>query len=150
MPQFSFYQVMDALPASVDRALPKLLEKALGAGHKIVVACPTAERARRLNDTLWNYDSSSFLPHGTEEDGNAELQPVYITAEGENPNSADILLKVSGAAVEDVSAYSRVLDVFEAAEGQKQSARKRYKALKDEGAELTYFAYEGGKWVNKG
>ena len=146
----SFYQVMNATPAAVDATLPKLLEKSLSTGARVVVKCPKEERCTRLNETLWSYDALSFLPHGRKEDGNADIQPIYITSEDENLNGADILVLLSGADSESFDGFKRVMYMFEASDKQKQNARKKWKVLKDAGYELAYYANEDGKWTQKG
>lgn len=149
MTEVSFYQVMNATPASVDATLPALLEKALKSGKTVVVKCPSVERMERLDEALWSYKPESFLPHGTKEDANSENQPIFLTTEDENPNGAEILVTVSGATSTDFSSFERVLDMFEASDIQKQNARMRWKDLKDKGYPLTYYAYENGKWGKK-
>jgi DNA polymerase-3 subunit chi len=150
MTEISFYLVGDATtPAGADATLPALLEKILQTGHRVVVRCPDAKRMERLNESLWAYAPESFLPHGTAADGYAEHQPVYLTDGDENPNGADILIRLSGASTDSFSSYARVLDVFEGSEPQKAAARTRWKDLKDKGYPLVYWAREDGKWVKK-
>lgn len=149
MTDISFYQVMNATPASVDATLPALLEKALASGKKILVRCPSTERAFRLNESLWSYRADSFLPHGMTEDGHVENQPIFITDKVENPNGADILVVLSGAEAPDFSNYLRVLDMFEASDVQQDHARARFKEYKDKGYPLSYFANEGQGWQKK-
>jgi DNA polymerase-3 subunit chi len=147
--EVSFYQVMNATPASVDATLPILLEKVLSSGKTVVIKCPSVERMNRIDEALWSYKEESFLPHGTAEDEFKENQPIYLTTEDENPNHAEILVTVSGATSSDFSSYGRVLDMFEASDIQKESARGRWKDLKDKGYPLAYFAHENGKWSKK-
>lgn len=149
MTEVSFYQVMDSVPASVDATLPALLEKVLKAGKNVVIKCPNEERMERIDDALWSYKNASFMPHGTMEDDFKNQQPIYLTTKDENPNEADVLILVSGAASEDFSSYGRVLDMFEASDVQKTNARKRWSDLKNKGYPLTYFAYEEGRWQKK-
>lgn len=149
MTEVSFYQVLNATPASVDATLPILLEKALHTGKTVVVKCPNVERMQRIDEALWAYKEESFLPHGTPDDGFKENQPIYLTTEDENPNNAEILVMVSGATSDDFSSYERVLDMFEASDIQKQSARERWADLKNKGYPLAYFAHENGKWSKK-
>ena len=146
MTDISFYQVMNATPASVDATLPALLNKALQSGKNVVVKCPSVERMERLDEALWTFKEDSFLPHGTQADKFAEKQPIYLTTEDENPNGAEILVVISGATSADFSSYERVMDMFEASDIQKQNARKRWKDLKSKGYPLAYFAHKDGKW----
>lgn len=150
MTDISFYQVMDSTPASVDETLPALLLKILSSGtHKVIVRCPSKERAMRLNDSLWTFSDDAFLPHGTEEDGYKDLQPIFITDTQENPNGAEFLILLSGAEAPDFSHYLRVFDMFEASEIQQQKARLRFKDYKDKGYPLSYFAHSEGRWQKK-
>src|SRR5690606_32593706 len=110
---------------------------------------PDEARRDRLNEYLWTYEPASFLPHGTVDDGHTALQPIYLTATDENPNDADVLVRISGAEGGDFSSYARVLDVFEGSDSQKDAARKRWKILKDKGYPLTYWQRENSRWEKK-
>jgi DNA polymerase-3 subunit chi len=50
---------------ALERALPRLLERALADGHRVVVLAGSAERVAHLDGLLWIYNEASFLPHGT-------------------------------------------------------------------------------------
>ena len=148
----SFYQVMEGVPAAVDRTVPQLLEKALGAGYKVVVRCPSEDRMKRLSDTLWNYENTAFLAHGMKGEPLPEKQQIYLTTESENPTGAEVMMVVSGADVddEDTAKYKRLLDIFEASDTQKKEARKRWKNYSEEAHNtLAYYAHEEGKWQKK-
>jgi DNA polymerase-3 subunit chi len=118
-----FYQ-LGATP--LDRALPKLLERALGAGFRTVVLAPSQERIDHLDAVLWTYDDSSFLPHGTARDGEAARQPIWLTTEDENPNGATMLVLVDGMTSQRLADYRRCLDIFDASEDGVAAARDRW------------------------
>ena len=88
MTDIGFYHLT---ATALDRALTKLLEKTLEAGERAVVRLASAERVQALNGHLWTYEDRSWLPHGTEREGEAELQPVWLTdreeIEGSGPLS---------------------------------------------------------------
>ena len=83
MGEIGFYHLSST---SLERALPKLLERARIQGHRIVVRAASPERVEHLCVTLWTYEEASFLPHGSVRDGNAAMQPIWLTHRGENPN----------------------------------------------------------------
>src|SRR5690606_35835188 len=85
MTEISFYHLTRQ---PLNKALPRLLEKVLAAGHRAVVLAGSDERVEDLDAALWTYDPDSFLPHGTRILGHAERQPIYLTTEEENPNDA--------------------------------------------------------------
>lgn len=133
----------------LERALPQLLERALGAEFRVVVRAEEAA-INELNTVLWTYRADSFLPHGSGEDGHAAEQPIYLTAEDENPNGAT-LLAVTDGSTPALDAYERVLDLFDGSdENAVQAARTRWKAYKDAGHDLQYWQQtESGGWTQK-
>ncbi|HEX6956529.1 MAG TPA: DNA polymerase III subunit chi [Ferrovibrio sp.] len=135
----------------LEQVLPELLEKTLQRGWRAVVKGGSEERIDALNGLLWTYGRASFLPHGVKADGFEDKQPIYLTTEYERPNKADVLFLVDGADAEDVSAFTRVCDLFDGNdEIAVQAARERWKKAKAAGHTLTYWQQsESGGWVKK-
>ena len=135
----------------LERALPQLLEKALGAGFRAVVKVSDAGAMNTLNTQLWTYNPNSFLPHGSAADGHAAEQPVYLTTVEENPNGAKLLAVTDGSTPTAAESYERVLDLFDGGdEAAVQAARQRWKAYKDAGHALQYWQQtESGSWTQK-
>ena len=149
MTAISFYHLERT---SLDRALPKLLEKVLERDHRAVVIAGSDERVEALNAALWTYEQRSFLPHGSEADGFTDRQPIYLTTLDENPNESDVLVLVDGASTEQLDSFQRVLDMFDGHDNEAvEAARDRWRRLKDHGHELTYWQQttQGG-WEQKG
>lgn len=155
MPEVWFYHLVRQ---TLDRALPALLEKAAARGLRIVVQVGAAERAEALNAALWTYSEDSFLPHGTARDGDAELQPVYLTAGDENPNGATMRIFAEGARASDAAAraaaaqeYDRLILMFDGNdEDAVADARAQWRSLKDAGFALSYWQQnENGGWEKK-
>jgi len=131
--------------------LPTLLEKSLERGWHAVVQAGTPERTDALDAILWTYRDDSFLPHGTSADGNPELQPVFLTSTEENPNAAQIRFFVDGAVSTDIASYERAVYMFDGHDQEAVAgARGMWKALQDEGHDVTYWQQsEQGKWEKK-
>lgn len=148
MTQIGFYH-LTRLP--LEQALPKLLDKALAAGFRALVLAGSAERVEALNDRLWTYEPESWLPHGSARDGEAALQPIWLTHEDENPNQATILVMCDGAASDKVAEFRRCLDLFDGNDPDAvQAARERWKRWKAEGHDLVYYQQtERGGWEEK-
>ncbi|TDI58283.1 MAG: DNA polymerase III subunit chi [Alphaproteobacteria bacterium] len=148
MTDISFYHLQRQ---PLERALPKLLERVVASSMKALVLADNEERVGMLNSTLWTYDQDSFLPHGSGKDGDAELQPIYLTVEEDNPNRANVLVLVDGGQHKDLAQFDRCLDMFD---GNDQDAvaqaRTRWKAYQDAGHEVTYWQQsDAGKWEKK-
>jgi DNA polymerase III subunit chi len=148
MSEIGFYHLR-TMP--LERALPSILERALAAGHRVVVMAGSPERVEHLNDLLWTYSDASFLPHGSARDGNAERQPVWLTAADENPNGASMLVLVDGAVSARLNAFQRCCDIFDGNdEAAVAAARQRWKAAKAAGHQLVYWEQSDGKWQKRG
>jgi DNA polymerase III subunit chi len=132
----------------VDQALPPLLERALEEGRRVLVRASSDEMVAALNERLWTYDDSSFLPHGGAGDGDPMTQPIFLTSAVENPNSATMLVRLSGAdagAADD--AFDLVALLFDGRdEAALTHARGEWRRLKDEGRTISYWREgdEGG------
>lgn len=134
----------------LERALPQLMERAAGAGFRVVIKAGSSEAVEKLNSLLWTFAPDSFLPHGSAADGSAEAQPIWLTAEDENPNAATLLAVTDGSSPV-LDGYTRVLDLFDGDdETTVQAARKRWKAYKEAGHDLQYWQQtESGSWTQK-
>jgi DNA polymerase III subunit chi len=148
MAQIQFYHLTTT---PLERALPKLLEKAVSGGYRVLLLTKHDEQAEQLNQLLWTYDPASFLPHGTATAANPEKQPVLISASVDAPNQANLLAVVSGATCETPNSFERVLDMFDGKDPQAvESARNRWKFYKESGHSLTYLRQtENGGWEQK-
>jgi DNA polymerase III subunit chi len=147
MTEIGFYH-LDRTP--LERALPRLLERGLGAGFRIVVHAGSAERVAHLDALLWTYDDASFLPHGSKRDGRPERQPIWLTESDENPNRADMLVLTDGATSPRLAEYRRCLDLFDGNdEAALAAARERWRRAKDAGHTLTYWQQTATGWAKK-
>ncbi len=148
MTAIGFYH-LQSLP--IERALPRLLERALAEGHRVVVMAGSSERVDHLNDLLWTYSEESFLPHGSARDGNAERQPIWLTVADENPTRADMLVLVDGARSARLADYARCCDMFDGNdEAATAAARRRWTEAKTAGHVVTYGEQRDGKWEKRG
>lgn len=145
MTTIQFYHL---LSTSRERAVPKLMEKALGSGSKVVVMAAEEAALKTLSDALWTNDPASFLPHGKARDAQAAQHPIVLTLADENPNGADILCVLDGVSPPSLPDYAKVLDVFDGSDDAAvAAARQRWARYKAEGHKLQYVKQQpGGGW----
>jgi DNA polymerase-3 subunit chi len=135
----------------LERALPKLLEKVVGAEKRAVVRAGSTERVDFLNMALWTYDAASFLPHGTAREGDAAEQPIWLTEQADRPNDAQILILTDNVTADDVGDFERCLEMFDGRDKEAvEAARTRWRGYSDAGHSLTYWQQtERGGWEQK-
>jgi len=148
MTEIRFYHLQRT---TLEAALPPMLEKTLERDQRAVVMAGSEERVEHLTDHLWTYSERGFLPHGSARDGNAALQPVWLTTADENPNEAQVLFLTDGTSSKKVSDYQLCVELFDGNdEAAVEAARARRKNYKDAGHTLTYWQQSAaGRWEQK-
>lgn len=148
MTEIRFYHLQTQ---TLEQALPKLLLKAHQTGKPITVRAATAQQVQALNELLWTFHPNMFLPHGSEKDGYAAHQPIWLTDKDENPNNSKILVLTNGVEQEALEGYDLCCDIFNGFdEEQVRAARTRWKAHKDARHDLTYWQQGAqGGWEQK-
>ncbi len=150
MSRMDFYHLQTSI---LDAVLPQLLEKVYANKQRAVVKIGTRERVGYINTLLWTYDEESFLPHGSKADGNAELQPVWLTADDDNPNNANMLFLVDGADydADKLESFVRIFYIFDGNVPEHlNKAREYWKFAKDAGVDCFYWQQnDTGKWQQK-
>ena len=133
------------------QVLPNLLEKSLQRGWRVIVQTQNRKQVEGLNAALWTMSDDGFLPHGSSDDGFPDQQPVYLTDNSDNPNSAAIRFFVEGAQPGDLEGYERIVYLFDGHNNEHvANARKQWKRFADEGANATYWAQnDRGGWEKK-
>ena len=146
--EISFYHLTRA---TLEAALPRMLEKTLERGQRAVVRAGSAERVEALNGWLWTYKDRGFLPHGSAQDGHAALQPIWLTEKDERPNDAQVLFLTDGATSEELAAFERCAVLFDGNdETALAAARAQWTDLKESGHDLTYWQQDDqGRWERK-
>lgn len=131
-------------------ALPQLLGRTLAARQRAVVLCTTAERVAALDEVLWQCADPDWLPHGTSANGDAELQPIWLTTEDAASNGAHFLFLLDGARSARLGIYDRVFDLFDGRDELAVSAaRERWTEARAAGHTLTYWQQGARGWEKK-
>ena len=136
----------------LEAVLPTLLERSLQRGWRALVRATSDERLAALDDHLWTFSDDSFLPHGTDREPDPAGQPILLTLGDANPNGANVLFLVEGAAMPaDVGCYERVTLLFDGAdEDAVGSARVTWGEVKRAGHEASYWQESpAGRWEKK-
>jgi len=134
--------------SGLDQVLPGLLEKTLARGWKALLRTADPLRIEHLDGFLWTYRDDSFLPHGVDGEPHAGRQPVLITAGEGNPNGAEVVFLLDGAAPGDLKGFARCVLLFDGRdESAVQAARARWREVKAAGLPGSYWRQsERGSW----
>jgi len=140
---------------TLEQALPQLLEKCVERGWKTVVQTGSPERRDALDAHLWTYAEESFLPHGTQRDGDPADLAVLVTADPAEPGAVEppftVRFLVDRAVPPDLAGLARAVFVFDGNDAEAvMEAREHWKSVKAAGHEATYWVQDDrGRWVKK-
>jgi len=136
------------------------LEYACRLTRKIWSATPEGEPVRnivmvgekadlkKLDELLWTFSKSDFLPHCFIEDEAASETPIILTDDFASPAlntiaHADVLIHLGMRMPKDVAAlvarFPRIVEVVTVNEAERLAGRERYKAYRELGHELQNF-----------
>jgi len=149
MTEVLFYHLTQS---RLEEALPDLLERSLARGWRVVVQFSTEERRDALDHHLWVYRDESFLPHGSDSEGNGALQPVLLTVEAtQTANDPQVRFLVEGAVPNSLEGYVRAVYLFDGHDvEQVDLARSRWTVEKAAGHTVTYWQQDdNGRWIKK-
>jgi DNA polymerase-3 subunit chi len=138
---------------SIEAVLPPLLEKSLERGWRVIVQAASEERIEALDAYLWTFRNDSFLPHTTWRDAEASRQPILLTVDDGNPNSAAVRFLLDGTPIPaNAAAYERIVVIFDGTDGDAvESARADWHEARKNGFAVTYWqADECGHWQKAG
>ncbi len=148
MAEILFYHLTES---TLDEALPGLVERSLGRGWRVTIQGVDQERLEVIDNLLWTCSDVSFLAHGFEDDPLAADQPILLTLSEGNQNNSTVRFLVEGAELNDVSAYERLVVMFDGHNQQQlEKARQQWKNFKTGDHQLTYWQQNADKrWERK-
>ena len=147
MSEIFFYKLKNS---SSEIFLTSLIERSLENNWNSVVLLDNIERMEEINDFLWSYKDTSFLPHGSQNDKNSELHRVYLTCEEENPNDSDVIFSIDGLLIKNINLWQRCIYIFNEQNLKVVDQFNTYKKKIDQ-SQYVLKSFEqdiNGKWIN--
>ena len=147
MSEIFFYKLKNS---SSELFLTSLIEKSLDNDWNSVVLFDSIERMEEINDLLWSYKETSFLPHGSENDENSKFHRVYLTCKEENPNDSKVIFSIDGLFIKNINSWKRCVYIFNE---QNLKVVDQFNLYKN-GIDLSKHSYKSfeqdtyGKWIN--
>ncbi len=147
MTEYWFYHLETSM---LEGVLPELLDKTRARGWRALVAV-SEDRLATLDEFLWTYKDDSFLPHGRNDEPMADQQPIVLSSGPSDSHGFDCVYLIDGQDVKIDPKTERVLVMIDGRNEKKvQESRMKWKALKSDGANLSYWQQnDRGKWEKK-
>ncbi len=125
MPTIDFYILSATISLERQKFACRLLEKAYQAHHQVYVHCDSLLEAEALDELLWTYTDTSFVPHGLLTTGTDAL-PIHLGALQDPVSHQDVLLNLADKVPSWMSRFQRVLEIVIQEPQQLLKSRERY------------------------
>ena len=134
MTRVGFYVVKAADQSQRLQVAVRLADKAFQRGHNIYINASDEDQARCLDDLLWTYRPSSFLPHGLH--GEQQSDTIAIGWGQEPQGHNDLLINLQLEIPEFFSRFRRVAEVVTQDPASLQALRRSWTFYKGRGYQL--------------
>jgi DNA polymerase III subunit chi len=120
------------------RTACQLSHKAMQNGLRVLLHAPDESVAHKLDQLLWHFPATAFMPHCHSHEVDAATLPVVICRDETFPHSG-LLISLHNECLPFFSRFERVIEIVGQDEEDAQRGRERYKFYKDRGYELRHF-----------
>lgn len=114
----------------------RVVEKAYKSGQAVYLYCENPEQMNQMDEKLWTFTQSSFVPHALLDDRD-DLTPVTLGCDNPSTDLGKIVVSLAAVPVRTFDQFSRVAEIVGAEEPERQAARERFKFYRDSGIEPT-------------
>jgi len=136
MAKVDFYVLQQTGEAAKLRFACRLAEKAWRLNNTVFIRTADRQHAEQLDELLWTFRDGSFVPHEIFEAGGERTAPVTIGCEVPDPGDADLMINLCEQVPTDLGAWPRVAEVVTADDDCTRLSRQRYADYREQGHSL--------------
>ena len=136
-PNVDFYVLNSLAKEGAYRFLCRLVDKAYPLQKQIYIHTSSHEEAQRIDELLWTFRDTSFIPH-QQVTGEHPVDPMLtVTIAVDKPKQliADILFNLSREVTPYFSEFTRIIEIV--SEEEKNQSRNKDKLYKAQNCQLT-------------
>ncbi|HCG78753.1 MAG: DNA polymerase III subunit chi [Oceanospirillaceae bacterium] len=117
----------------------RLVEQIQQKGHKILLQVDNEQKARELDDMLWQFRADAFVPHAllTAKDAPVDC-PVSIGWAQEPGHHHDVIINLSAELPAFFSRFERLVEIVVQKDDILAYTRQHFRFLKDRGYPVTH------------
>jgi len=117
----------------------RLIRKARPANCQFLVLSQDLAQAQALDQALWSFSASDFLPHTLIEDPLATQSPIVISADQDAPSPHhDLLVNLSQSLPLQFQSFQRVIEIVSSEEQDANAGRQRFRLYQQQGIKPTH------------
>lgn len=119
-----------------ERFVCSLAGKVMQSGHRVYIYTPEQHLAEMLDDMLWTYHDTSFVPHAKTANNPPADCPVLIGQEQELPQGCDVMINLSDSIPPAADHCTRIVEIVAGDEAMRNRSRARYRDYRTREFEL--------------
>lgn len=132
-----FYKLASDNEKAMQRFCCQLADKVVKMGHPVFVLTNNESETRSLDDLMWTFSDSSFLPH--EIQGSAAAQDAAVVIGHRLPESSHyLLINLSDTAPANTDRFERIAEIINDSPRIVNSGRARYSSYNKQNYPLHY------------
>lgn len=133
MTDVSFYKLSGDLQVAL-ALVCQLAQKAMKMNQQVLCLVADDQTAEQLNKMLWDFQDSSFVPHGI----GADQKPIAISVKPEPADHHSILINLQAEIPTWFSRFERVMEIIYQQPDYEQAKRDNFKFYKERGYPLSF------------
>ncbi len=133
--------LFEVLPAQERRqhdvCVCELIERLWLAGHQVYIHCLDEDMTTGLDELLWTFHDTSFVPHAVTGGPEAGQAKILLGSAAQPPECVDVLVNLHTEVPYFFSQFERVVETTGHDDHSRQLARERYRYYKTRGYPLS-------------
>ena len=136
-PRVDFYKLNGRNSSSIGRFCCQLTDKVVKLGHTVFIRTGSETETQALDDLLWTWSDSSFLPHAKLGDGD-DCEPPVIIGHNASACTAHLLINLGDELPENIDGFERIAEIINDDADNLQRGRGRYASYRQGAYPLHY------------
>lgn len=140
MPRIDFYLIPETDVSGLLRFTCRLLEKAFEQKHSVFILTEDTAQASQLNDLLWTFKDTSFIPHQLIDEMKGTTAPIQIGSHPHSiPTHRDILINLRTEIPSCFDQFDRVIEIIFHHESSEKTGRDHARLFQEKGLTVNTF-----------
>ncbi|NJO17227.1 MAG: DNA polymerase III subunit chi [Thioploca sp.] len=127
MPQIDFYILHTPVRSERDRLACRLVDKAWHQGYRVYIHTPSLIQAKQLDDLLWTFKDTSFLPHDIYPDVLSSSAPIRIGYTDQVCETMEVLVNLTVTVPAFFAQAKRIAEIVDDTAMARETGRDRYR-----------------------
>ncbi|MFT5111236.1 MAG: DNA polymerase-3 subunit chi [Parasphingorhabdus sp.] len=130
-----FYLLASPVANGSARLACRVIEKAWSSGHSIALCVNDADQAMAMDDLLWTYSQSTFIPHSLVHLNTQDPVLIFTDLPDLSQAKETIVVSMRTEVLPPSFLSHRIADIIGDSDVERSAARQRYKHYRDHGIE---------------